>query len=649
MLTRAAQRRSHLRYTQSVAERLQLPFLCPILSRPECVASSRRSITSRPLPSKTQIPPSRKPQSRRLASAAPLPESFDRSDDYSSVAYGGRDAPAAPRSRPDHTNLPPWELADILHIDVSTASHSEKNNTNRINGNEIRGNAAEVEQNFEACLLLKKWTRALAGLQQLRLLYHTDLDRLRFQYNRILAHLVDDLIQTHSPEHEEKITQWIERDMKQAGLEPDAYTLALVIKAALSSSGPSKRERTVRRYWDMARRYEVQGEVGSLRSILSERDLGMISEICPLEVHDWKDLDTSHFELEPEILLADDMVSERPELNIKETDQKGLGLSALKDTLGLFTDVEDKNELLSDKDARGRNSHAIKRQKRLEIDGIDSAIKRWKLEHDKKARMGVGGHMGSGRLGALLWQWHQILSQKIVAEIEKVRIAENQPKKTAQDRCRLEYGPFLEQLSPEKTAAMTVISLVQIMSKHGSSKAIKLVSLVTELGKAIELEHQAELYRKRRVQKEKNERRVADAFPEISQHRPTVTTPDGKWMTPLTRSSFHPASQPFLGLSEWTTGIHAKLGSILCELMFDAARITITKTDETTGKKVSIAQPVFVRKRIYVGGKCIGTVALHEDFVQILSARPAIDLIAKQLPMLCPPRPWTGFRGGALP
>ena len=346
------------------------------------------------------------------------------------------------------------------------------------------------------------------------------------------------------------------------------------------------------------------------------------------------------------------MVSERPDLRTskKQIKRDWVCLRLKRHTGTVYSDVEDKNEPTSgDKDANvaANSCTPLKRQKRLEIDGIDSAMKRWKLEHEKMARMGVSGNMSHGRLGALLWQWHEILTKKIVAELKKVQEAERQPHKTSQDRLRLEYGPFLEQLRPEKTAAMTVIALVQIMSKHGSSKAIKLVNLVTELGKAIESEHQAEQTQLRAQQNERKECRLADNFMEPPQeHRPTKSS-DGKFLTPLARSSFHPASNSFLGLSEWTNGIHAKLGSVLCELMFDAARITITKTDEATGKRSSIAQPVFVRKRVYIGGKNIGAVALHESLVELLSARPAVDAIAKQLPMLCQPRPWTGFKGGA--
>ena len=490
--------------------------------------------------------------------------------------------------------------------------------------------------------MLKKWHRALAGLQQLGLLYHTDHERLRFQYNRVLAHLVDDLVETRSSEHEDRITQWIEKDMKHADLEPDAYTLALVIKAALASSGRSKRDRTVRRYWDMAKRYDLQGQVGSLRSLLSERDLGVISEICPLEAADLKEFDSS----EADIVVAPDLVSERPDLTLKETDQKGMGMTSLRQTLALFSDAEDMNELLLEKGSQERTKHATQRQRRLETDALDAAIRRWKIEHDKMAKMGISGDMSSGRLGALLWQWHTILTTKIEEEVKKIREAEVKPHKTPQDRLRLEYGPFLEHLSPNKLAAVTLISLIQIMSKFGISKNIKLVYLVTELGKAVESEYQAN-QRQAAKQAQRKQPRLADTFAESPSDDLHSSTSQGTQYAPLTRRGSHPAAHCFLSISEWTSGIHAKLGSILCEMMFDTARMQVTKQDENSGKPMTIAQPCFIRKRIYVHGKSLGAVSLHEAFIETLSSMPPSDIIAKQLPMLCVPQPWTGFRDGA--
>lgn len=580
-------------------------------------------------------------QSRQLASAAPLPEAYDRDDKYSSVAYGTNTLfsdPTVPPAPADISDIsltsPPWDFSDLLHFDTTTVKNPQRLKARVTGSDELRGNSVEIERNFEACLLLKNWHRAEAALHQLRTLFRLDPESLRLQFNRMLAHRVDDFVESPTPEGEQRITQWIEKDMKQAGLHPDAYTFALVIKATLSSSTPSKRDRTVRRYWDMARRYNLQSEVGSLRNILSERDLGTISEICPLEADQFKDLD-SYID-EPLIDVSADVLSQKAGLDIKETEQKGMGMSALRKTLALFSDVDDKTHLLLEQDMESKMQHARERQKRLESDAIESAVSRWKIEHEKMSKMGIPGSLSHGRLGALLWQWHEIMTAKITAELKKVHASELAPRKSNHDKIRLEYGPFMALLKPEKLAAVTVISLVQIMSRFGSSKPIKLVQLVTDLGKGIENEHEADQIQKRRLGNTAKGR-LAD---HLDQSFQAASRP------PLSTRTSHHASRRFQYQSEWNTGIHAKLGSILCEMMFDAAKIPVTKLDKRSGKKMTIVHPAFMRKRMFQHGKHISAVTLHEAFVELLSRVPAADAIAKQLPMVCAPRPWTGWKDG---
>ena len=651
MLTRAARRRQTLRYLQHVADNLQLPFLCPAVVQSHVTHRQHTSIAPRHSTSKIRAPGIPAAQSRQLASAAPIPDSFDRNDDFTpSSLYSPQDIPIAERRVPRSSAVPPWDLSTLLRIDNTTAPPPEQLNTNQVIGNDIRGNSIEVERNLEACLHLRKWHRAFANLRQLGVLYHGDQERIRYHYNRTLAHMVDDLIESRSSENEDKITQWIERDMKRAGLEPNAYTLALVIKAALSSPGRSKRERTVRRYWDMAKSYDLQAEVGSLRDILNERDLGVISEICPLEVDD---LRFGNYETgsELDIILTDDVVSQKPTAQIKETEQKGLGLTSLRQTLALFSDAEEQSQPLAAADAVQRESHAVRRQHRLERDAIDSAVSRWKIEHEKMAKMGIPGNLSHGKIGALMWQWHEILSTKISNELRKVKEAESKERKTAQDRLRVEYGPFLEQMKPDKTAAVTAIALMQIMNKAGTSKSIKLVRLVTELGKIVEAEHLAEKTLERRHGNKPRRTSLADAVTQPVQPGSDEATATSAQIPLFHRQSsnhhmHHHSAQMVLGHSEWTVAVQAKVGAILCELLFDTAKITICKKDPSTGKQITVAQPIFIRQTIYSNGRKIGVVSLHEEFVKILAREPAGDMIAKQLPMVCKPRSWTAFTEG---
>lgn len=643
MLTRAARRRQALRFARDAAEQIQLPFLCPAIRFPHIAANQQRPIASRPLSrSRTLLPAI---QARQLASAAPLPESFDRNDDYAPYLQP-REYNQTRFHRNDLSTLPDWDpsFRNLIHLEATTATQPERINTNVSTGADMRGNSREVESNLDACLLLKKWPRALSNLAQLKILYSTDSDRLRTQFNYVLAYMVDDLIDSHTSDVEQIITQWIEKDMRQAGLDPNAQTFALVIKAALAVPTKSKRDRTVRRYWEMAKRYELQGEVGSLRSILSERDLGLISQICPLEALQYSDFASdSRMPEEPEILLSENIVSQRPELDIRETEQKGQGMTALRQTLSLFHDEKDQERTQVHLSTEEAELYAQERQARLERDVIASATERWKKEHEKMARMGITAGLNSGRMGVLLWQWHEILRDKIVAELQKVKEAENAPKKNAQDRARLQYGPFMQQLEPDKLAAVTAIAMMQIMNKSGAGKPIKLVRLVTELGKIVESEHHAERLYQRTLKWNKKRRQGYSMAEIVKDLTENPERPDHWGVT--TRGS-HPAGQKFLLFSEWTTSIHVKLGAILCEMFMDAAKITLKHTNEGTGKTMSIAQPIFQRQTVFSNGKKVGIVSLHSSFVKYLLREPSCDLVSKQLPMVCKPLPWKGFHNG---
>lgn len=646
MLTRAARRRQNLRYARTVAQQIQLPFLCPTLGVPHNTAHQQRPTATIPLARRR--PPAPYPaHARQLASAASLPESFDRNDEYITNLYSRDLTPT--RSQAELSTIPEWDssFSTLIHLDHTTVAQPGRINTNLQQDNDVHGNTNELEANLDACLQLKKWPRALAVLAQLKIIYFSDAGRLLRQYNYVLAYMVDDIIDNHNSDVEQRITQWIERDMRQARLEPNAQTFALVIKAALAIPIRSKRDRTVRRYWDMARRYDLQGEVGNLREILAERDLGLISRICPLEVGDLGEFE-AYAPDEPGILLNDDVVSQLPDQGIRETEQKGQGMAALQKTLSLFSDVEDQTRLQMASDPTSKEDHAYERQSRLERDAIDSAMQRWKREHEKMSKMGITSGLNAGRVGAYLWRWHHVLTSKIVEELKLVEAAEKKEKKTAEDHRRLEYGPFLQQLKPQKLAAITALGMMQILNKGGTTKPVKLVRLVAELGKIVESEHHAEKMNDRRQRWDKRyseARRRGRPVAEIIKGL-EANNADKPSHHFITQRGTHSASQKYLLYSDWTTTIHVKLGAVLCEFMMDAAKISTTKVNEATGKQMTIAQPVFIRQTVFASGKKVGIVSLHNDFIKYLVKTPHAEFVTKQLPMVCKPLPWKGFDEG---
>lgn len=492
----------------------------------------------------------------------------------------------------------------------------------------IAGNAWEVEATLDACLQIHRWDRAMTMLSQLRLLYQNDQQQLQRLYNKVLEAMVFDHIWNRTSQNLRKINSWVEAVMTKAGVEPNAQTFALKIKAAMATLQGTKRDRTVRRYWDMAKEHNVDWEVASLREILSDSDLGKLSEISPLE------LGTEEPEIdleENDITAQEDVISQPAVPQVKEMEQKGLGMWALKKSLSLFGDASHLSEwdTIKNKDLETQAAYARRRQMQLERDSLTSAAERWRAEHEKMMKMGISGHSSHGEIGALVWEWHQQLTTRIEAELDKVDQAELEPKRSEQEKLRCEYGPFLRLLQPQHMAALTTTTAIQLLTKVGTHNRVRLVRLVTELGRTVEQEVNADL----RMQHSKMKERARQTYGETDEQ------------TTAARSELLKSAPP--QRQHWSILQYGKLGSILCELFFDVAKIKVTH--EVEGQKMSVQQAAFNRQTIYASGKSLAVVALHPEMAQMLSKEPVADVIAKQLPMVCEPAPWKNFgEGGYL-
>ncbi|RVX70675.1 hypothetical protein B0A52_05325 [Exophiala mesophila] len=633
MLTRAARRRHALHHLQRAADNIQLKWLCPALAQPYTTfpPSHPRTSTTRPLAPRSTSTPSQRTQLRHLASPASAHEYFDTPDDYIPFSLGnGEHSLLHTGPRSPLSDLTPFDVSQILMLDNSPEFEDEyalaDDPTLR-----KRGNPDEIEATLDACLHVQQWTRAYTLLSQLCLVRQDDYTRLRNAHNKYLAAIVDDLLQNRNMEHQPRINNWIEGQMKKVGLEPDALSLALRLKVALESFEDPNRLATINRYWNLIQGHQLENEVLSMRNILDDRDLGRLFEVCSFDVEDLP------YDVSSTIAIDDASLSpesyQQPTLKIRETDQKGMGLASLKKSLRIFSE-----RVKSEDAATAEQNIATERQARLERDAIEAAMGRWKAEYKQRRKIGAVGGLGVGRLGGLLWVWHESLANKITKELELVRQAtETKGIKTTQQNLRADYGPFLASLPPQKMAAMTVIAMMQIFSRAGVAKPIKLVRLVTNLGQSIENEYAASFIHEKKDQLMKD---FENAPKGVSQ----------EWKTDMTihmhkRNAHHSAS-PFNFKHNWTKVQHAKLGAILCELLFDTAKMDVTRTDPVTNTTRTISQPVFHRSIGYQNGKKIGLVSIQEDFRNVLFTQPAEHLIAKQLPMVCPPRPWTGFYEG---
>lgn len=495
---------------------------------------------------------------------------------------------------------------------------------------------------MEACLQVHRFDRAIALLRQLQIVVNPKSAYLQEAFNDCLHAMVMDMIVNKNKKNVELINQWLEVDMHNAGVEPDARTYALKVKVALATMTGSKRDRTVRRYWELARQAETVNEVASLRDILSEQDLGKLSEIVPQPQigYDFPDsfeeynITDDHLEIVDQPALA-----QRPVEEIRETSQKGLGLTSLRKSLSLFSD----NSHFENQVEKAGRSYAHARQSRLETDAVKAAVERWRVEHEKMVKMGINGNLQGGKLGALLWQWHQNVSKKLVEELKLVEVAEAKIRKNDREKLRCEYGPFLRLLEPDHLAALVTITTISAMDKNGMQAPIRLARMVSSVGRMVEAEARAEQARVSAL-----DRRGFWKHTQQESSSSSSTTARSARLSKPSSTQSRTSARSYRGHYQWSAAIHARVGAVLCEMLFDTAKTTVSKEDPVTKKMLYVSQPVFSRNVFYEHGRKVGVVSMHSSLVERLMREPAGDVIAKHLPMVCEPKPWTGFQSGGF-
>ena len=220
-------------------------------------------------------------------------------------------------------------------IDHSIAEPPDRVRTNQRHGVEIHGDAQEVEMTLEACLQVQRWDRALALLKQLTT-YTIGDHQIYFLPTTDSRGDCRGSLMNKSRKNIDRINRWVEVDMMKAGLQPDARKYALKIKVVLATLDGPKRDRTVRRYWEFAKDHDIESKVAELRGILTDHDLGKLSEICPNLDFDFPPGST--FAEDDFEVFANEAIAHKADVAVRETLQKGLGLSFLKNSLSLFSD-----------------------------------------------------------------------------------------------------------------------------------------------------------------------------------------------------------------------------------------------------------------------------------------------------------------------
>ncbi|SPN99699.1 related to DNA-directed RNA polymerase, mitochondrial [Cephalotrichum gorgonifer] len=601
-------------------------------------------------PSRTALS-SRQDSQSRNASRHPtrsLATAVDGTSLFNHGSFNGMPSSMPPLSGFDGTpNLPYHELR---HFDVSQPLQLKEPAPTiqrlRMNREGISGDVEELVAVFNACLQVQKLERAKLVLKRLGQFDEYPRDHLVLLHNTFLRASLEEMRLTPDKTGSEELHKWYELHIRRPGLPQTAETVACMLKASILSQQGARLSRSVSRYMGMAPG-EAGLEVLSMADILSDQDLAVITDICPTYNFVTEDMDAATPEGQQLETEGEHRVSELTDLQmpqIQATPQKGLGLKSVQQTLSLFDELPQGCDVSTlDKNQRREI------QSRLERDCVDAAVERWREEHESLQKMGLNSVIGHESLGSRMYEWQYSLEERVIEELKKIEVAETKTeKKREEDFDRCLYGPFLRQSTPSRLAAVTILATLNAVSIMGVEKGAKLSATINGIAKLVEEDIREQGSRKIKKSffgQQRNRRKVRAALLATDTTQNAVETAaasSGLKVVPTPKIAELPFDKP------WPTTIRAKVGAALLSALIDTAKIKIVRRHPETKEIMSQYQRAFNHTKKLSKGKKIGMLFVHDELVALLKKEPKGNFLAKHLPMVVEPEPWSKFSKGAF-
>lgn len=279
------------------------------------------------------------------------------------------------------------------------------------------------------------------------------------------------------------------------------------------------------------------------------------------------------------------------------------------------------------------------RQKALENRATDAAKERWK--HDFEEARARGDLSIEKRLNVKLWKWYNamlpLLKEEVKCSTEVMSGMVKNSKKTLtqeeikQNRARVDYGPYLSLVEPEKMCVITILELLKLNSTGGVIEGMRTARAVISVGKAIEMEFRSE-------QLLKNESQL---FKDVNRK-----SPEFKKYVQRAKSKFR-SYKIEESKVVWPQAARAKIGSIMISMLIHVAKVDLEGIDPVTKQKVYGEAPAFSHGYQYHNGSKLGVLKIHRSLIQQLNGERLIASVQPQLlPMLVKPRAWKNWRSG---
>lgn len=526
----------------------------------------------------------------------------------------------------------------------------------RINIHGIPGDLEEMLSIFDACLQVGRLDRAALVLKRFANMDVLAAHEMLELHARWLQARVAQIAAEPEVDKAEDVHKWFELQLRNSRMPINTNIIAYMLKASLLTSRGSRLKRRIERYMSLLPMKAAMRDL-YVGKVLTDQDLATIAQVCPdysmpkgasMRIHALRAAaagaaggsDGPGGESES----ASPVEHATPE--VLGTPQKGMGLATLKSALSLFRELPEGCDIASLPLAQRREIQA-----RLEKDCVDAALARWREENESLMEMGVTPQMSSPTLSSKLYDWHQALEARLFKERERVDASEEAPRKSTEDLDRCMYGPYLYQSPPSRLAAVTILSMLSMLAMHGAEKGVPVSSLVTQLAKFAEEDIRSQQYdidaakgkAKTRLQ---NARDLVKEWGNPMRNPPAVTLPDGT-VSPVS----DPASDPPRkdeGEARWPLQIRAKLGALLLSALIETARVTVIREHPVSKELVSQSQPAFQHTLQLKRGRKVGMILPNLALVDLMKKEPRGEVLARHLPMVVEPEPWTKFDKGGF-
>ncbi|KAG8527416.1 uncharacterized protein KY384_007568 [Bacidia gigantensis] len=641
MLVRASRRRLQLAIQQARldAESIQLPFLCPALLNPPLQTRTSSSYNNPSSKSGLKSPrPASRPDynvlhstSRGLASAAAIeyqsPQDFIPFSPWpeaaSLPAFGPETIPALHgfETRPTPLILDDRPLSTLGKFRSADG---------------ISGDVNEIHQTLHASLRIGRFERAATLVRRLHQIYQPEAAGLLAAHKDYIREMTAMIIKTKNMLQLQALLKWYEIEIKAQGVSQDAELFALIIQACLQDPNYKKRMRTVRRYYNIARDHGIEEETKERVPELEDafKNFGWYINRMPMPAEQRPNVPG----FEPDF----DPLSRR----LREVETKGQGLLTLRKSLSSLQKsselqgIASKDELLAR--AEDQTIPNVDRQLYMEENTVKAALERWQIENAQLRKIGISSALQDrAPIGGLMWTWHEQLEPAIKEEMkmfEKAeRNADKKGKKTAPDIDRLQWGPFLASLPAEKISALTIMAVMQTASTAGNVKGTKLVTLVYQIGKLLREEAYACINRENRgFQDWRRKSHTRDGYIKASRLRSVA-------------DKLAAGTEPELyDTAHWPSTVSFKIGALLLSKLISIAKVDVSRKNPETGLDVHESRPVFFHTYQHSKGKRVGIVQLNAAIMDKMAKAPVGSALAKLLPMVCEPKPWTAFNSGGF-